>query len=189
MKQNYEKVPGEEPADDATPPSQVTHQEKAEKTASQEPESAPAKTVPAATTNQSTTPLGEYNQKRRAYNEPPPLDDLSPAGVVRAYVVAVLHTFYDVPRDEADAAAETWQGKIGCQFLAIKSKGGFEKMFGKKHGFMLWNYYEACRAIKRREYREPLYTILWVVVGFAALLTIPFTLDYWQKQSMQRKYK
>lgn len=171
MKQNYEKVASEEPVDDATPSSQENDKEKDVDTASREPESAPAKPVPAKTNNQGTTPLGEYNQKRRAFNELPPPGELSPVVVVRAYVVAVLHTFYDVPRDEADAAAERWQDKVGCQFLAIQSREGFEKVFGKKHGFMLWDYYEARRAIKSREFKETLYPILWIVGGVAAFLT------------------
>ncbi|CEJ91407.1 hypothetical protein VHEMI07122 [[Torrubiella] hemipterigena] len=71
------------------------------------------------------TVIDEYNDKVRAYREIDLPDEWAPVDIVRAYVMAVLHMFYAVPRDEADAVAERWEGKRGTHFRALKSEEEF----------------------------------------------------------------
>lgn len=161
MKHNYEKVPGDEPADDVTP---VTE----DNVEIQKPTADPAKPPQGETNAWRMPPGAEYNQQRDGQCDFEDPDITAPVHVVRAYIVAVLHSAYDVPRDEADATAEKWQGKLGRQFLALKSKKKFEREFGETHGAMLWEYRRARKA-------KLWYNILSIVVPVMAFFLLIFT--------------
>lgn len=167
MKHSYEEVPGQEPTDNT----KALSQDKDKDVAPQEyiQRYHDGRTNPAFLNERLKTTAGEYDYKRYIHESIRRPDDLAPVGIVRAYVVAVLHTFYEVPRDEAGTTAERWQGKLGRQFLAIKSEEQFVRVFGDKHGSLLWDYYETQDINSRKEFRTGVYIISGLLAAIAII--------------------
>lgn len=97
------------------------------------------------------TVIDEYYDKIQAHQNISLPNEFAPVGIVRAYVVAVLHEFYAVPRDEADTVAERWQGKLGGHYRTLKSEESFTEIFGEKHGSYLWDHHKTDSMRRERD--------------------------------------
>lgn len=124
MKENYERVPAEEPIEVAA--------------TSFASVAAPATTGAASSTANSTT--NNPPATRRFTSEILELPDpLASVTVVREYIFTVLHSRYAIPREEADAVAAKWNGALGARFRKMDEKE-FAATFRDEYGKMLHEY-------------------------------------------------
>lgn len=66
-------------------------------------------------------------------------DSLAPAAAVREYIIAVLHTAYEVPRPQAVAAAAKWNSALGAAFIKL-GRREYVALFGEEYGARLYEY-------------------------------------------------
>ena len=77
--------------------------------------------------------------------------DLAPAAAVREYIIAVLHSVYEVPRPQAVAAAAKWTSGLGAAFDRL-GKREYIARFGEPYGRKLLEYRTVAeRAIRDQE--------------------------------------